>query len=264
MLLSDEVKEFVLDQRLGYHATVNPDGTPNLSTKGTTSVYDDEHLFFADIRSPQTVANLRANPGIEVNVVDVFSRRGYRFKGTATVHQNDDVYRRGCELLRERGYGTYDERVRSIVLIRIQTTELLTSPAYDVGQTEAELVDHYIDYYVALHRTARPHDIAVDREPTCGPGRPPGSSASGHDLSDPRLRSAAATTEPSPPRQGGSPPSSAPVVAELADVGQSLRLREGQSGDRRPAAGPAPPAASVAIHAALALQLAPVVVDDAQ
>jgi hypothetical protein len=54
------------------------------------------------------------------------------------------------------------------------------------------------------------------------------------------------------------------VVAELADVGQSLRLREGQSGDRRPAAGPAPPAASVAIHAALALQLAPVVVDDAQ
>jgi uncharacterized protein len=152
MQLSDEVKEFVLDQRLGYHATVNPDGTPNLSHKGTTSVYDDEHLFFADIRSPQTVTNLRANPAIEVNVVDVFSRRGYRFKGTATVHDHDDVYRRGLELLRERGYSAYDDRVRSIVLIRVQTAEQMTSPAYDTGQTEAELVDHYIDYYVGLHR----------------------------------------------------------------------------------------------------------------
>jgi uncharacterized protein len=42
--LSDEMKQFVLEQRLGYHATVCPDGTPNLLHKGTTSVYDDEHL----------------------------------------------------------------------------------------------------------------------------------------------------------------------------------------------------------------------------
>jgi hypothetical protein len=40
-----------------------------------------------------------------VNVVDIFSRRGYRFSGTATVHeQGDDVYNRGLELLRERDY----------------------------------------------------------------------------------------------------------------------------------------------------------------
>jgi uncharacterized protein len=105
MVLTEEMKKFVLEQRLAYHATVNPDGTPNLSHKGTTSVYDDEHLFFADIRSPRTAANLRANPAIEVNVVDIFSRRGYRFSGTTTVHeQGDDVYNRGLELLRERDY----------------------------------------------------------------------------------------------------------------------------------------------------------------
>jgi len=152
MLLTEEIKQFVLDQRLAYHATVNPDGTPNLSHKGTTSIYDDEHLFFADIRSPQTVANLRSNPAIEVNVVDIFSRRGYRFTGAATVHEHDDVYRRGLELLRERDYGAYGDRVRSIVLIRVQAAEHMTSPAYDTGQTEAELVEHYIGYYVGLHR----------------------------------------------------------------------------------------------------------------
>lgn len=150
-ILTEEVQRFVLEQRLGYHATVCPDGTPNLSPKGTTSVWDGDHLFFAEIRSPQTITNLRENPAIEVNVVDVLARRGYRFKGAATIHEGDDVYRRGLELLRERDYGAYEERVRAIVLIRVERVEPLTSPAYDVGASETELVEHYSAYYVSLH-----------------------------------------------------------------------------------------------------------------
>ena len=48
-------------------------------------MWDDGHLFFADICSPQTIANLRAGSLIEVNVVDPFVRKGYRFKGRAVV-----------------------------------------------------------------------------------------------------------------------------------------------------------------------------------
>src|SRR4030095_14708029 len=83
--LSEEMKKLVERQRLGFVATVCPDGTPNVSPKGTVCVLDDEHLIFADIRSPGTVSNLRTNPNIEVNVVDHFVRKGYRFKGTAAV-----------------------------------------------------------------------------------------------------------------------------------------------------------------------------------
>ena len=71
----------VEEQRLGYASTVCPDATPNLSPKGTTAVWDDDHLIFADIRSPGTVENLLRNPTIEINVVDPISRKGYRFKG---------------------------------------------------------------------------------------------------------------------------------------------------------------------------------------
>ena len=149
-VLTADMQRVVLEQRLGYHATVRPDGTPNLSPKGTTSVFDDEHLFFAEIRSPQTLANLRANPAIEVNVVDAFARRGYRFKGTATIHEDDDVYRRALELLREREYGAYEDRVNAIVLIRVERADAVTSPAYDIGSTEAELVEHYARYYTSL------------------------------------------------------------------------------------------------------------------
>src|SRR5262245_62695995 len=83
--LSVEMKTLVERQRLGFVATVCPDCTPNVSPKGTVSVLDDEHLIFADIRSPGTVSNLRTNPNVEVNVVDHFVRKGYRFKGRAQV-----------------------------------------------------------------------------------------------------------------------------------------------------------------------------------
>ena len=66
-VLDDDMKRVVREQRLGYVASVCPDGTPNLSPKGTTAVWDDDHLVFLDIFSPGTVANIEAgNPVVEV------------------------------------------------------------------------------------------------------------------------------------------------------------------------------------------------------
>src|ERR671922_492991 len=104
--LSEEMKRVVLEQKLGFVATVCSDGTPNLSPKGTTTVWDDDHLVFADIRSPRTVANLKRNPAIEINVVDPIVRKGYRFKGEASVHGNGEMYERGLRILAERGSAT--------------------------------------------------------------------------------------------------------------------------------------------------------------
>jgi uncharacterized protein len=80
-ILTDDMKRVVREQRLGFIATVCPDGTANLSPKGTTTVSDDDHLVFADIRSPQSVHNIEHNPSVEINVVDPFVRKGYRYKG---------------------------------------------------------------------------------------------------------------------------------------------------------------------------------------
>lgn len=137
--LSDDMKRVVLDQRLGFAATVCADGTPNLSPKGTTTVLDDEHLLFADIHSPGTVRNLEQNPGIELNVVDPIVRKGYRFKGSAEVHRSGETYERGLRLLSERGYNANRERVRTIVVIRVEQAAPLISPAYDSGASEQEI-----------------------------------------------------------------------------------------------------------------------------
>ncbi len=83
--ISNEIRSFVNFQKLGYVATVSADNTPNLSPKGTIIVIDESHLAFADIRSPQTIENLKKNPSIEINVVDPIHRKGFRFKGKGEI-----------------------------------------------------------------------------------------------------------------------------------------------------------------------------------
>ena len=67
------------------------------------------------------------------------------------MHDGDDVHQRALELLRERDYGDYEERLRLIVLIRVEHAEPLTSPAYDVGHTADELAEQYLEHYRLLH-----------------------------------------------------------------------------------------------------------------
>lgn len=137
-VLTDDMRELV-DAELGFVATVSIDGSPNLSPKGTIAAWDDDHLVFADIRSPDTVANLRRNPAVEVNVVDVLSRKGYRFKGTAEVFTEGDMFERGVRFYAQRGTVRARERIRSIVIVAVVHAFAVRSPAYDLGATEAEL-----------------------------------------------------------------------------------------------------------------------------
>jgi predicted pyridoxine 5'-phosphate oxidase superfamily flavin-nucleotide-binding protein len=155
-VLDDDMKRVVREQRLGYVASVCADGTPNLSPKGTTAVWDDDHLVFLDIASPGTVANIEAGrPVVEVNVVDPIRRKGYRFKGRAEVHRDgprfEDVLR-WYETMR----GTDISRVRSVVLVRVDQSAPLVSPAYADGSSEAAIEQRSLDMYGLLRRVNSP------------------------------------------------------------------------------------------------------------
>ena len=137
-MLTADMKRVVREQRLGYVATVNADGTPNLSPKGTFTVVDDATIAFAELRSPGTLRNVNANPAIEVNFIDPFIRKGYRFAGTAS------VVRRGAPgfeslLPAFSDQGDLASRLRAIVTIAVTRALPITSPAYDRGSTEPEL-----------------------------------------------------------------------------------------------------------------------------
>src|SRR5262245_42144040 len=155
--LTYDMQRVVLEQKLGFAATVCPDATPNLSPKGTTTVWDDTHLVFADIRSPNTVRNLRENPSIEINVVDPIVRKGYRFKGRAELHTGGELYEQGLRLLAGRGFDARRERIKTIVLVRVEQAEALVSPAYDAGASEGEVVARWEAHAEALAK--RRHEV---------------------------------------------------------------------------------------------------------
>ncbi len=146
-ILSEKVQRFVRIQRLGYVATVCPDGTPNLSPKGTLTVWDENHLIFADIRSPGTVKNLQSNPAIEINVVDEFIRKGYRFKGKAQVLTEGTLYNQIMDFYIQKEVFDAPRRIRAIVLVEVEQVRALISPGYDREVTEEQVRTQWERYY---------------------------------------------------------------------------------------------------------------------
>ena len=152
-ILTEDMKRTVREQRLAFVATVCADGTPNLSPKGTIAVWDDDHLIFADLASPGTMENLRNNPSIEINVVDAFVRKGYRFKGTAEIPTSGPKPAASVADYTgpERGIRTgLSASIRDVVLIKVEHAAPLISPAYDSGAEESQVRNQWEEHWQGI------------------------------------------------------------------------------------------------------------------
>ncbi|HZY93142.1 MAG TPA: pyridoxamine 5'-phosphate oxidase family protein [Thermoplasmata archaeon] len=151
--ITPEMRRVVSEQKLGYVATVSADGRPNLSPKGTLAVWDEDHLVFADLASPRTVANLRDRPHVEINVVDPFVRKGFRFRGTASVLDPGPAAEPYLRFFERHGVQRARERIRAVVLIRVEQALRLVSPLYDApppAPAEQEVRRRWKEYYRRL------------------------------------------------------------------------------------------------------------------
>ena len=143
---TNEIKNLLSKQKLGFVATVSPDNTPNLSPKGTITIWNND-LIFADIKSPNTIANLQKNPSIEINVVDPISRKGYRFKGTAKIISEGEEFNKIISHYKTQGIKS---EINSIVSVKVESMHKVTSPLYDLGYSEEEIIAKWKKYYLSL------------------------------------------------------------------------------------------------------------------
>lgn len=142
-MLSDTAKTLIRTFPLGFVATVDRDGNPAVSPKGTFLVLDDSTIAFADIRSPGTLENLARHSGTEVNFIDVFVRKGLRVKGAADIVARDDERFDGLYPGWAAVWPDLAPRIRSIVLISVERALPVTTPPYDDGATEEEMIALY-------------------------------------------------------------------------------------------------------------------------
>jgi hypothetical protein len=65
-ILAEDMKRLVREQDSASTRPCVRMGRPTYRRREPTRVWDDDHLFFADIRSPQTVANIRRGSLVEI------------------------------------------------------------------------------------------------------------------------------------------------------------------------------------------------------
>lgn len=149
-MITPTLQEFVNEWRLGDLATMGPEG-PNVSPKGTFQALDTDRIAFAELRSPQSMANIEGDPRVQVSMVDVFSRKGARFRGNATFHPMNTA---AAQDLAPRWIDLFGDslmtRSSGFVVIEVNAVKPLTTPAYDVGATEKQLRADYMARFAAM------------------------------------------------------------------------------------------------------------------
>jgi len=116
--LPEKVKETIAEIRPGIIATASKDGKPNVSAKGSFRVLDDDHVVFADISSPRTIANLRENPNVSILIVHPKSMRGCRIWGKGEILDSGELFEQMSKEFAERNL-----KVNHVVKITVEETQ---------------------------------------------------------------------------------------------------------------------------------------------
>ena len=116
--LPEKVKETIAEIRPGIIATASKDGKPNVSAKGSFRVLDDDHVVFADISSPRTIANLRENPNVSILIVHPKSMRGCRIWGKGEILDSGELFEQMSKEFAERNL-----KVSHVVKITVEETQ---------------------------------------------------------------------------------------------------------------------------------------------
>lgn len=137
-MLTGQMQTLIRSFSAGSVATVTPDGLPRVSPKATFVILDDQTLAFGNLRSPGTLANLRANPAVEVCFTDILHRRALRVTGRAEILRKGDADA-GLRAAFDAAWADYVPHMSAFVQITLSAAEIITSPAYDIGLEEGEL-----------------------------------------------------------------------------------------------------------------------------
>jgi predicted pyridoxine 5'-phosphate oxidase superfamily flavin-nucleotide-binding protein len=103
--LSDELKKMFEEIRgtpaVAFVATVDAEGKPNVTSKGTLGVLDDENLWYVESVGKKTYENIKKNPNVAVAIANRQKLDGYQIKGKAEIVTEGSLYERAVKVTEE-------------------------------------------------------------------------------------------------------------------------------------------------------------------
>lgn len=93
MTTRDEVTKFIQEAQFGYLATVGADNAPRVRPVAIKDIYGDD-LYFFTFSNTRKVAEMAANPQVEVVWAKVEELSQVRIKGKAVVVEDEAIQQR--------------------------------------------------------------------------------------------------------------------------------------------------------------------------
>ena len=116
-ILNDDMKQLVSGQ-LGFIATVDEKGWPDIAAKGTLRALDDSTLVFAEIAGKRTYQNIIQDSMVAVAVVDRVKHTQFRCVGKAEVITEGKLFDEMAAKLTQQG------RPKPKAIIKINVIEV--------------------------------------------------------------------------------------------------------------------------------------------
>jgi general stress protein 26 len=121
--LTDEMKDRVDkaydEKKYCVWATTSDDGYPDISFRGSTYVFDEEHIAFWDRSLGTSTTNLEKNPNVCMLYYDKENRLGWRFYGQASVYKQGEMREKIMSRVIKPELDKDPERKGNGVLVRV-------------------------------------------------------------------------------------------------------------------------------------------------
>jgi len=121
--IPDEVKKFLIGE-LAFVATVDAEGKPNVSAKGSLRVLDDESLLYNEEAGKKTYENLKKNPYIAVAVASRDKHDGYQIKGKAELLTKGPLYEEAVNHAEEYARSHGVKLPKPVAAVRVKADEI--------------------------------------------------------------------------------------------------------------------------------------------
>jgi len=136
-MLDESIRKSISECVLCWLATVNAKGEPNVSPKEMFVAHSDDSLLIANIASPASVANIRENPAVCVSFIDIFTQKGFKLRGRASiVEASDERFDSMLQAFHQLGGEGFP--VKSIIEVAVETSEPIIAPSYWLFPDTAE------------------------------------------------------------------------------------------------------------------------------
>lgn len=152
-MLTAEIKKYIDKSILCWLATVSKELEPNVTPKELFTYSDDTTLLIANIASPHSAANIKANPNVCVSFIDILVQKGYKLKGIAKIiEKTDATYAHKCKILT----GRYTDLFPFVSIIEINITKIdpILAPSYVFfpDTQEADQIESAIKAYFPISK----------------------------------------------------------------------------------------------------------------